>query len=116
MKWFVDTPVVYVHRDYVDFRKAINGLVAIIESEMELSPYSEALFVFCSRSRDKLKVIHWDTTGFVLWYKRLEQSKYAWPIKHDEAVIQWTPEQWQWLLSGYNVLAMQRHPALYYGE
>ena len=93
MRWFADVPIVYLHRDYVDFRKAINGLVEIIESQMSLSPYQDSIFVFCSKTKDKLKVIHWDRTGFVMWYKRLEQSKYACPIRHDDEVIELTPEQ-----------------------
>ena len=116
MKWFADVPIVYLHRDYVDFRKAINGLVEIIESQMSLSPYQDAIFVFCSKTKDKLKVIHWDRTGFVMWYKRLEKSKYAWPVRHDDDVIELTAEQWQWLLSGYNIVLMQGHEALHYGE
>ncbi len=116
MKWFADTPLVYLHRDVVDFRKAINGLVAIIESEMGLSPYEDAIFVFCNRSRDKLKVIHWDRTGYVLWYKRLEESKFVWPRRHDDEVMTVSNEQWQWLLSGYDILAMRGHRVLRYGS
>lgn len=115
MKWFADVSQVYLHREFVDFRKAINGLVEIIESEMELSPYADAVFVFCNRGRDKLKVIHWDRTGFVLWYKRLEESKYAWPRRYEEAVIELTNEQLQWLLSGYDIVKMRGHRALCYG-
>lgn len=114
MKWFADVPMVYLHRDYVDFRKAINGLVQIIESQMTVSPYDDAIFVFCSKTKDKLKVIHWDKTGFVMWYKRLEKSKYSWPIKHDASVIELTAEQWQWLLAGYNMMAIKGHPPLTY--
>jgi len=44
MKMFVDVPVIYLHRDPVDFRKAVNGLALIVEQQMELSPFSEALF------------------------------------------------------------------------
>ena len=49
MKMFVDTGAIYLHRDVVDFRKSINGLVTIVEQEMVLSPFSDALFVFCNR-------------------------------------------------------------------
>ena len=76
-----------LHREFVDLRKAINGLVLIIESQMELFPYQEAIFVFCLKTKDKLKVIHWDKTGFVMWCKRSEQSKYAWPGTHDHKVV-----------------------------
>jgi transposase len=58
----------------VDFRKSINGLVVIVEQEMALSPFSEALFVFCNRNRDRMKVLYWDRTGFACginaWRKR----------------------------------------------
>ena len=58
MKMFVDAGSIYLHRDVVDFRKSINGLMVIVEQEMQLSPFSPALFVFCNRNRDRLKVLY----------------------------------------------------------
>ncbi|MGO2374819.1 MAG: IS66 family insertion sequence element accessory protein TnpB [Pseudoalteromonas sp.] len=55
MKMFVDPPEVYLCAEYVDFRKSINGLVALVETELELPMLSGALFVFCNKKRDKLK-------------------------------------------------------------
>ncbi len=46
MKMFVDVGEIYLHRDAVDFRKSINGLVLIVEQEMKLSPFVDALFFF----------------------------------------------------------------------
>jgi len=43
-----------LHRDPVDLRKSINGLVAIVEQAMELSPLVNALFLFRNRNRDRL--------------------------------------------------------------
>jgi transposase len=71
MKMFIDTPKIYLHRAPVDFRKAVNGLTCIIELEMGLSPFDEALYLFTNKNRDKLKMLYWDKTGFALWYKRL---------------------------------------------
>ena len=53
MNWFNDLPPVYLHRQYVDFRKAVNGLCTIVESELLMNPYDESLYVFCNRGRDK---------------------------------------------------------------
>jgi transposase len=64
---------VYLHREPVDFRKSINGLSVIVESDMAMSPFSGALYVFINRARDKLKLIYWDNSGFALFYKRLEK-------------------------------------------
>lgn len=84
---FVDVSAVYLHRAPVDFRKSINGLSVIVESEMSLSPLSGALFVFCNKKQDKLKVLYWDNSGFALWYKRLEREKFKCPRRMSEAVI-----------------------------
>ena len=114
MKWFSDVPSVYLHREPVDFRKAINGLVVIIESQMGLSPYSDALFIFCNRGRDKVKVIHWDRTGFVLWYKRLEQEKFKWPMKAKGDIVTISEQELRWLLIGLDILSMEGHKVLEY--
>ena len=114
MRLFEDVPLVYLHRDVVDFRKAINGLVVIIEQEMTLSPYAPALFVFCNRHRDKLKVVYWDETGFCLWYKRLEKARFIWPRKSKDETVVLNEEQLHWLLRGYDLSKMTPHQRLNY--
>ena len=107
MKMFIDTPEVYLHQAFVDFRKSINGLAALVESELELSSMSGALFVFCNKGRDKLKILYWDSTGFALWYKRLEKEKFKWPKKTPETTLALSEQQLHWLLSGYDVIGHQ---------
>jgi len=109
-----DLTDIYLHRDVVDFRKSINGLMVIVEDEMKLSPFNGALFIFCNRARDKLKALYWDKTGFCLWYKRLEKDKFKWPRKSNDALIQLTEQQWCWLLSGLDLTKMEGHQPLSY--
>ena len=82
MKMFVEPAHIYLHRDAVDFRKSIDGLVALVESELERDAYTGALFLFCNKAKDKLKLVYWDKTGFALWYKRLGATRsrfiYCW--------------------------------------
>jgi len=68
-----DLPVVYVCRDVVDFRKGMGSLSVLVEGSLALDPFSEHLFVFCNRGRDKVKVLYWERNGFCLWQKRLER-------------------------------------------
>ena len=68
----------YLYAGVVDMRKSIDGLAALIENQLELDPMQDAVFVFCNRGRDKIKILYWERNGFVLWYKRLEKEKFKW--------------------------------------
>ena len=109
-----DLPRVYLCRDVVDFRKGIKSLSVLVEGTLALDPFSEHLFVFCNRKRDKVKVLYWERNGFCLWQKALERAKFKWPRKaHDEA-ISLTGQQLNWLLDGYDVMRMKAHERLHY--
>ena len=107
MKMFVAPTSIFLHRDFVDFRKAINGLTALVEDELNRDAYTGDLFVFCNKSKDKLKILYWDKTGFALWQKRLEKQKFKWPSKINETEFVLTVKQLEWLLSGHDVLGHQ---------
>jgi transposase len=98
---------VFLHREPVDMRKAINGLAELVfTADMGelMGPY---LFVFCGKRRDRIKVLYFDKSGFALWQKRLEKDKFPWPKKDLESVVKLTPEQFEWLLDGYDVWKMK---------
>jgi len=114
MQMFREVSAVYLHRAPVDFRKSINGLSVIVESDMALSALSGAVFVFCNKRRDKLKLLYWDRSGFALWYKRLEQERFKWPRRWSEAVIELDEDQLHWLLEGYDITRMLPHVHLNY--
>lgn len=110
MEMFINPNQIYLHRDIVDFRKSINGLSLIVEQELDLDVYSSALFLFCNRGRDKLKILYWDRTGFAIWYKRLEKQKFKWPTD-TSPVMNLSQQQLTWLLSGFDIVG---HQALRY--
>ena len=114
MQWFSELPSVYIHRDAVDFRKAVNGLSDLIEQDLGLNPFDDCLYVFCNRSRDRLKILHWDRTGFVLWYKRLEKEKFKWPSTEEDEIIKLSERSFQWLLSGLPIRPPEPHKSLHY--
>ena len=58
-----DLPVVYVCAEAVDFRKGIGSLAVLVESALDLNPFSSHLFVFCNRQRDRVKVLYWERNG-----------------------------------------------------
>ena len=46
---------VYLCCEPVEMRKAINGLAILVEETLALDPFAPALFVFCSKKRDRIK-------------------------------------------------------------
>lgn len=63
----------------VNMRKGIDSLFNLIQSESPLSPMSGDVFVFFSKSRQSVKLLRWDTDGFLLYHKRLERGSFEMP-------------------------------------
>jgi len=103
MKSIFDFDSLYVHREPVDMRKSINGLSVIVQEEMGLDLNQSALFIFCNRRRTHMKILYFDESGFALWLKRLEGTKFPWPKRLDQDVISIDPKDMELLLEGVNV-------------
>ena len=85
MRWR-DKPV-YLCCGCTDMRKSINGLMTIVQESFSLDPFADALFVFCNRNRDRLKILEWDGDGFWLYFKRLERGRFRWPTEGDASTM-----------------------------
>ena len=103
---------IYVCAVPVDFRKGINGLATLVESQLALNPFSEQLFVFRNRRRDKVKILYWERSGFCLWQKRLEQARFCWPEINHKDILTLTGQQLNWLLDGYDINQLHPHKSL----
>jgi len=111
-----DIPAVYLCREPVDFRKGIHGLAVLVEESLQLDPFSEQLFVFCNRRRDRVKILCWERSGFCLWQKRLERERFKWPRQLTDEVITLNGQQLNWLLDGYDVMRLRPHERLHFSS
>lgn len=114
MRSIHDFKGVFIHRDPVDMRKAINGLSVLVEEAAMGDLMEPHLFVFCGKRRDVIKVLYFDKSGYALWMKRLERDKFPWPKKLNEEVVHLSTEQFEWLLSGYDVWKMKPFAELHF--
>jgi transposase len=94
---------VYLASGPTDMRKSINGLVSIVSGSFRLDPFEAALFAFCNRPRDRVKILEWDGDGFWLYFKRLEKGRFRWPALGDAATVTLTGEELSILLGGTKV-------------
>jgi transposase len=108
-----DLAAVYVCIEPVDFRKQINGLAALVQEVLALDPFSEQLFVFTNRRRDRVKCLYWERSGFVLWMKRLERERFHWPQAHG-ATVTLSGQELNWLLDGFDLSRWRPHQRLHY--
>jgi len=92
---------VYLACGITDLRKSIDGLAMIVETQLKLDPFEKALFVFCNKQMNRIKVLHFDQ-GFWLYYYRLESGRLKWPMTKEEA-LKVNKEELSWLLKGYEV-------------
>lgn len=99
---FTNIKTIYMAQGYTDLRKGIDGYASIIQDNFSLSPFDDALYIFCNRHRAKLKCLYWDGSGFWLLYKRLEKGHFKWK-KDENGVLLLTQQQLQWLLDGLKI-------------
>jgi transposase len=63
-----------------DFRKGIDGLVALCHQQLQRDPRSGVLFVFINRSKTMVRALSYDGSGFWLMTKRLSKGRFTgWP-------------------------------------
>jgi transposase len=103
MKSIFEFKNLYIHREPVDMRKNITGLSIIVQEEMQLDLKSSSLFIFCNQKRNLLKILYFDRSGFALWLKKLEDSKFPWPVKYEEKTISIDRKNMALMLEGINV-------------
>lgn len=88
-------------------RKGFDGLSGIVSQQMGANVLSGDAFVFVGRRRDRLKLLVWEPSGFVLYYKRLEAGTFRLPDGKQSVVELSSAELWA-LLEGLDVEVKQR--------
>ena len=66
---FTGADHVYIACGYTDLREGIDGLSAMVQQQFNLDPFTNTLFLFCGRRRDRIKALYWEQDGFILLYK-----------------------------------------------
>ena len=89
---------IYCCLEFTDMRKSIDTLCILVKEQLSLDPSCGHLFLFCNRSRNKLKALYYEQNNFTLWYRRLERGKYIFP-KDRHGHIEMTPEHFKLWLS-----------------
>jgi transposase len=83
----------FLYRGCTDMRKGFDGLCGLVSAQMGRDVLSGDVFIFVNRGRNRVKLLVWDRTGFVIWCKRLEEGTFELPadaraeLRWDELVL-----------------------------
>ncbi len=58
-----------------DMRMGINGMCGQVR-KVGLDPTNGDVYIFVGKSRNIMKLLHWERGGYVMYYKRLEQGRF----------------------------------------
>jgi transposase len=102
---------IYIACGYTDMRRSIDGLATVVQQSFRLDPFSNSLFLFCGKRRDRIKALYWEGDGFVLLYKRLERGSFQWPRSESE-VRDLSHQQFRWLMEGLSIDQPRAHKSV----
>lgn len=91
-----------------DMRRSFDGLSAQVRRLLLESPSSGALFVFINRRRTQMKCLYFESGGYCLWSKRLEQGQFALPRKADNVKQALQATEFLSLIEGIDLLIIRR--------
>ena len=101
------TVSIFLYTEPTDLRKGFDGLSGIVRSELAADPLDGSLFLFINRRRDRLKILHFDGSGYWLYYKLLEAGTFE-VIGAEDKCISIDSTQLAMLLGGVSLVRVKR--------
>ena len=80
----------YLYKQPCDMRKGFQGLSGLVTGKMEKDPISGDVFIFINRRATHIKLLHWESGGFVIYYKRLEKGTFSLPKVLESGTVSWS--------------------------
>lgn len=100
---------VYLCAASTDMRQGFDSLAALVREHLQCDPLSGHLFLFVGRARDRLKILYWDSDGFAIWYKRLEEGTFRLPAPQPGArSVELKASELAMLLAGIDLTSIKR--------
>ena len=106
----------FLYRGAVDMRKSFDGLCGVVTAELDKPLTTGDVFIFVNKPRHSIKLLVWDRSGFVIYYKRLEQGTFELPAGGDEksTVLRW--DELVMILEGITLGSVKRKKRFTYPQ
>ena len=102
------TQRIWLYALAVDMRKSYAGLIALVMHHLREDPTSGELFIFINRRKTHLKALYFETGGYCLWCKRLEQGQFNFSQSSSaKQLLNW--QELQGLIDGIEVQKVRQY-------
>jgi transposase len=102
---FSDRYRYFIYRSDCDMRKGYDGLSGLVRNEWKKDPLCGDVFIFISKRRDKIKLLHWQNDGFIIYSKRLEKGTFELPKNKS---IEISAQELQFILDGIYLSSIKK--------
>jgi len=101
----------HFYRHATDMRKSFDGLAGLVINVLDRDPLCGDVFIFLNKRRNRLKLLLWETGGFVIYYKRLEKGTFEIPsISPADNSVEMTTDELVMLIAGIELNSIKRRP------
>lgn len=81
----------YLYNQPTDMRKSFDSLSGLVQNQLKHDPFNGQVYVFINKDRNRIKLLHWESGGFTLYYKRLEKGCFELPTGNaDNKILRWS--------------------------
>ncbi len=98
---------IFLYTKPTDMRKGFDGLSGLVREQFQADPTDGSLFLLVNRRRDRLKILHFDGTGFWLYDKLLLQGTFE-CLESDQPCVTLDTALFAMLLCGVSLTSPRR--------
>ena len=99
----------HLYNHPTDMRKSFDALSGLVRNNLGNIPTCGEVFIFINKRRDKIKLLHWQGSGYLFYSKRLEKGTFELP-RYDASVgsITLSYAQMVMIMDGLSVKNLQK--------
>lgn len=99
----------FIYSGLADMRKGFDSLSGLVRSEFKMNPLSGDVFIFLSRSKNKIKLLQWQRDGFAIYYKRLERGTFELPVNIEGSAALISSQNLMLIMEGIKLSSIKKH-------
>lgn len=100
----------FIYSGLTDMRKGFDSLCGLVREEFKMDPLSGDVFIFLSRTKNKIKLLQFQGDGFAVYYKRLEKGTFEIPEFHASSTKLLSSQQLVLIMEGIQLSSVKKRP------